>query len=97
MNPKKLPIALFVNSYKGTDEKAPDFKASIKIGNEYVSCGAGWKKESSKGTKFLSLSLDIDALLPEIKARLAMLTSAGTPIPDFIPDEQKKEDEFNNW
>lgn len=38
-------------------EKEPDYRLTAKIGEEFVEIGAGWIKESSKGTKYISFSL----------------------------------------
>lgn len=46
---------LFVND-KGDNEKRPDYRGTINVGGmEYEI--SGWKRTSSKGTKFLSLSV----------------------------------------
>ena len=39
------------------NEKAPDYTASTKIGDKFVTVGGGWIKDS-KGGKYISLKLD---------------------------------------
>ena len=88
---------LFVNNK--TKETQPDYQVRAKVGTEFIDCGAGWKKESAKGTKYLSLSLDADALKQVYKDKYDKLTSAGTPVPDFSQVDKDKiaEDEFNGF
>lgn len=38
-------------------DKDPDYRISVKLGDEYVEAGAGWIKTSPKGTKYISCRL----------------------------------------
>lgn len=38
------------------NEKAPDYRLSAKVGDEYVEIGAGWVKTTEKG-KYISFAL----------------------------------------
>ena len=97
MNKETISVLVFVNTK--TKETQPDYKISAKVGTEFIDCGAGWKKLSAKGTTYLSLSLDADALKQVYKDKYDKLTSAGTPVPDFSQGEKEKiaEDEFNGF
>ena len=48
--------ALFTNNYKDKDTQ-PDLKGNIMIGGEIVKL-SGWKKTTSQGKDFISLSVD---------------------------------------
>lgn len=39
------------------NEKEPDYRLTMKVGEEFVDIGAGWIKESAKGTKYISFAL----------------------------------------
>lgn len=39
------------------NEKEPDYRLTAKVGDEFIEIGAGWIKESAKGTKYISFSL----------------------------------------
>lgn len=55
---------LFVNSQKKT-EKSPDYSGSLDVNGIQYNI-AGWKKQSKKGTTFLSLNV---SLKPEIEQK----------------------------
>ena len=48
-----------------SNSKLPDYRISIKVGDEYVEAGAGWIKESKNG-KYISCKLN-DAYLDKRK------------------------------
>ena len=39
------------------NEKAPTHRISMKVGDEYISIGACWSKQSNNGEKYLSCKL----------------------------------------
>lgn len=49
---------VFKNETKKT-EKSPDYSVKAKIGEAFETVGGGWVKTSGKGTKFISLSLQV--------------------------------------
>lgn len=67
-----LQITLWVNENKKED-KHPDFNATIKIGDKFEDCGAGWKKVSEKsGKKFLSLSFKSEVIKQALSSMVAV-------------------------
>lgn len=52
---KIINFAIFPN--KKEKDIRPDYRVSARIGEEYVSIGAGWKKDGKNGSKFLSIKL----------------------------------------
>lgn len=62
-------------------EKSPDYVIKAKIKGEFRDIGSGWKKISSVGTTFLSLSIVNDRLRELIQE--SETTSAGKPLPSF--------------
>lgn len=44
------------NSYKKNDNE-PDYRLVAKDGDEFISCGAGWKKTDKNGNAYISCSL----------------------------------------
>lgn len=100
MKKETINVMLFVN--EKTKETQPDYKVRAKIGDEFVDAGAGWRKESAKGTKYLSVSLDIEALQKLYKEKNKNLNSDGTPVPNFDLNtkhdlEINADDVFNNF
>lgn len=83
---KIVYLKLFKNDKKETD-KQPDYRALVSIGGEFKDAGAGWKKTSVKGTQFLSISVDLEAVTVAYEAEH---NSDGSPVPNFEP----KVDEF---
>ena len=57
--------AMFVNSYKEEGDNRPDFTGNVNVdGVEYKL--AGWKRTSEKkGTRFISLSVEVKEDKPE--------------------------------
>ena len=53
-------FSVFKNTEKKS-EKEPDYRMTINVGTKdeprFENCGAGWIKESAKGTKYISFSL----------------------------------------
>lgn len=49
-------FSIFKNTHKKEGSTQPDYKLSVKIGEEYIECGAGWIKEGKSG-KFISCKL----------------------------------------
>lgn len=49
-------FALFKVKEKKSDN-SPDYELSTKIGDDFIQVGAGWIRESKKGTKFISIKL----------------------------------------
>lgn len=49
-------FAIFQNTNK-ENEKQPDYKMSVKIGDKFVDAGVGWKRTSEKGVVYLSMKL----------------------------------------
>lgn len=45
-------FSIFKNVNKKEGSTAPDYKMSMKIGEEYVDCGACWLKEGKSGKYF---------------------------------------------
>jgi len=83
MTQKIYPPTIFFTMFPNKEKKSdnhPDFNISAKVGNEFVSCGAAWKKVTEKGT-FVSISIDVETSKKLIIEKLASLTSAGTEIP----------------
>lgn len=99
MNKETISVMCFQNNK--TKDTQPDYVVRAKVGEEFIECGAGWRKTSSKGTMYLSISLDADGLKKVYKDKYDKLTSAGTPIPTFEPisasEAQTREDEFNGF
>lgn len=83
---ENLNILIFKNEQK-KEEKHPDYRAKMKISNSFEDVGAGWVKVSAqKGTKFISLSLQVVPLrnaLNELNT-----TSNGNPVPFPNKDEE---------
>jgi uncharacterized protein (DUF736 family) len=50
--------SLFRNDKKG-NEKAPDYRGSIKVSNRTFTV-AGWVKDAKNGSKFLSLKIEAE-------------------------------------
>lgn len=97
----KETISVMCFQNNKTKDTQPDYVVRAKVGDEFIECGAGWKKTSSKGTVFLSLSLDAEGLKKAYKDKYDKLTSAGTPIP-FEPISAKEaeinpDEAFNNF
>lgn len=86
MNKETIPVMCFQNNK--TKDTQPDYVVRAKVGEEFIEVGAGWKKTSSKGTMFLSLSLDANAIKKVYEHKYSKLTSAGTPIP-FDEESEK--------
>lgn len=87
MQKETIGIMLFQNTK--TKDTQPDYVARAKVGEEFIDVGGGWKKESAKGTVYLSLSLDTNGLKKVYNEKYGHLTSAGTPIP-FEPINAKE-------
>jgi uncharacterized protein (DUF736 family) len=83
MQKETISVMCFQNNK--TKDTQPDYVVRAKVGEEFIEVGAGWKKTTSKGTMFLSLSLDADGLKKVYKDKYDKLTSAGTPVPTFEP------------
>lgn len=49
-------FSIFKNTHKKEGSTAPDYKMSMKIGEEYIEIGACWLKEGKSG-KFFSCKL----------------------------------------
>ena len=49
-------FSIFKNTKKTEGSTQPDYKLSVKIGDEYIECGAGWIKDGKSG-KFISVKL----------------------------------------
>lgn len=45
-------FSIFRNTNKKEGSTAPDYKMSVKVGEEYVECGACWLKEGKSGKYF---------------------------------------------
>ncbi len=90
MEPIKT-FAIFKNQHK-KEEKHPDYKISIKIGDVYVEAGGVWLKEGKAG-KFMSCKLSdardtrpgfrIETELPQIKS--VAVNEVDNINPDEIP------------
>lgn len=45
-------FSIFKNTHKKEGSTAPDYKMSVKIGEEFVECGACWLKDGKSGKYF---------------------------------------------
>jgi uncharacterized protein (DUF736 family) len=88
MNKETISVMCFQNTK--TKDTQPDYVVRAKIGDNFEDVGAGWRKTSTKGTMYLSLSLDADGLKKVYKEKYDKLTSAGTPVPTFEPISAKE-------
>ena len=77
---------IFKVENKKTD-KEPDYRLTAKVDDTYTEIGAGWIKQSPKGTKYISVKM-----AGAFKDRKGWeITQVGTPI-----TEKQVEDELLN-
>ena len=50
-------FSIFKNKNKKPEDKTPDYKMSVKVGEEYVECGGCWLREDKSGGKYFSCKL----------------------------------------
>lgn len=78
---KITQFQIFPNKYK-KEEKHPDYKISIKVGEKFVEVGAGWKKKTAKGDMYLSCSLkEIAGLEYSAPVETPLPASPSVPVP----------------
>jgi hypothetical protein len=83
-------FSIFKNTKKKEGSTQPDYKMSVKMGEEYVDCGSCWLKDGKSG-KYFSCKLN-DVYVDHTKnvARkgfeLTLDPSNGNEMPD-IPEE----------
>lgn len=58
-------VNLFKNTKKEKDNQ-PDWRLTMKSGEEFIDVGGGWNKESKTGVKFVSLKLDDEKILEQL-------------------------------
>lgn len=88
-NNKNYPPTVFLSVFptkEKKNDKSPDFNISAKVGDKFVTCGAGWKKTGEKGM-YLSLSVELDVMKKLIIEKSNSLPSSGLPMP--FADEPK--------
>ena len=85
MNYQNLNILIFKNEQKKED-KQPDYRAKMKIGENFEDVGAGWVKTSAKNVKYISLSLQVVPLRNALNEQNTQ--SSGEPIPFPRKDEE---------
>ena len=85
MEYKNLNVLIFKNEQKKED-KQPDYRAKMKIGDNFEDIGAGWVKTSAKGTKYISLSVQVVPLRNALNEQNT--TSDGQPIPFANKNEE---------
>jgi len=57
MSDTKTYLSIFKVKLPKKNEKGPDYRISMKIGDEFKNVGAGWIKDGQKG-KFISAHLE---------------------------------------
>lgn len=81
---KELQGSLFLNGYKETGSKQPDFRGQSKIDGVlyYI---AGWKQKTKDGTPFLSLKFQSKAVAELAREARKDAKSDVAPLDDDIP------------
>ncbi len=72
------------------NEKAPDYRLTAKVGEEWVEIGAGWVKEGAKG-KFISFQMKKPYEDKKGYGIVAIASSGEATLPD---NSKGKEDDF---
>ena len=88
---------IFKNTKK-TKEGQPDYRMNVKIGDNYVECGAGWIKDSKNG-KYISCKLN-DVYVDHTKGTatqgfvLVQENSNGNDMPPIVEKEEVDESQI---
>jgi len=51
---KNMKELLIFKATEKSNVKSPDFRLTAKVGEKFVTIGAGWNRKSAKGTPFIS-------------------------------------------
>lgn len=80
---KNYPPTVFISIFPTKEKKnanSPDFNVTAKIGEDFKTAGAAWKKQAVSGS-YLSVSLDLEVIKKLIIEKQNTLQSNGKPMP----------------